>query len=146
MELQIRRMRESDADILFRLLSDPKVMRCLEPPFDRAQAEAFLRDAGLAEPPRIYAAEDGGRFLGYVIFHPYGPDSLELGWVLLPEFWGRGYASALTDLLLRRVRQAGKAAVIECVPEQAATRHLARRKGFSFLGISGGLAVYRLPR
>ena len=93
-----------------------------------------------------FNAAGGGRFLGYVIFHPYGPDSLELGWVLLPEFWGRGYASALTDLLLRRVRQAGKAAVIECVPEQAATRHLARRKGFSFLGISGGLAVYRLPR
>ena len=86
MELRIRRMRESDADALFRLLSDPEVMRCLEPPFDRAQTEAFLRDAGLAEPPRIYAAEDGGRFLGYVILHPYGPDSLELGWVLLPEY------------------------------------------------------------
>ena len=146
MELHIRRMRESDADALFRLLSDPEVMRYLEPPFDRTQAEAFLRDAGLAEPPRIYAAEDGGRFLGYVIFHPYGPDSLEIGWVLLPECWGRGYASALTDLLLRRARQAGKAAVLACVPEQAATRHLARRKGFAFLGISGGLAVYRLPR
>mgnify|MGYP003044806454 CR=1 FL=1 len=41
-------MRSDDADELYRLLSDPMVMRYLEPPYDRVQTEAFLHDAGSA--------------------------------------------------------------------------------------------------
>ena len=44
MNITIRKMQSSDADALYRLLSDPEVMRCLEPPYNKAQAEAFLRD------------------------------------------------------------------------------------------------------
>ena len=49
--ITIRNMRPGDADALYRLLSDPEVMRYLEPPYDRVQAEAFLHHAGLSEPP-----------------------------------------------------------------------------------------------
>ena len=45
MNITIRRMRPDDADALYRLLSDPAVMRYLEPPYDRAQAE--VRRAGM---------------------------------------------------------------------------------------------------
>lgn len=41
--------------------------------------------------------------------------------------------------------RAGKTAVIECVPEQTVTRHIAEKKGFAYVGRSGGLEVYRLP-
>lgn len=71
MNIIIRRMKSSDADALYRLLSDPEVMRYLEPLYDRAQTEAFLHRAGLSEPPLVYAAEGNGRFIGYVIYHPY---------------------------------------------------------------------------
>ena len=37
MDITIRKMRPGDSDALYRLLSDPAVMRYLEPPFDRAQ-------------------------------------------------------------------------------------------------------------
>lgn len=37
MNITIRRMRPDDVDALYRLLSDPAVMRYLEPPYDRAQ-------------------------------------------------------------------------------------------------------------
>lgn len=96
MNIIIRRMKSSDADALYRLLSDPEVMRYLEPLYDRAQTEAFLHRAGLSEPPLVYAAEGNGRFIGYVIYHPYDEESIEIGWVLFPAYWGRGYASALT--------------------------------------------------
>ena len=102
MNITIRRMRPDDVDALYRLLSDPAVMCYLEPPYDRAQAEVFLHTAGLAEPPLVYAAEENGAFLGYVIYHAYDAESVEIGWVLFPESWGRGYASALTDLLIGR--------------------------------------------
>ena len=141
MDITIRKMRPGDADALYRLLSDPAVMRYLEPPFDRAQTEDFLRRAGLAEPPLVYAAEENGDFIGYVIYHAYDEQSVEIGWVLLPEYWGRGYASALTG----RARQEQKSVVIECAPAQAATKRIAVKKGFRACGNCDGLAVYRLP-
>ena len=145
MVITIRRMRPDDADALFRLLSDPEVMQYLEPPFDRAQTEDFLRRAGLSEPPLVYAAEENGTFLGYVIYHAYDRESMEIGWVLLPEYWGRGYASALTDRLIDRARREQKHVVIECVPAQEATKRIAVKKGFRACGLCDGLAVYRLP-
>ena len=145
MDITIRRMQPGDADALYRLLSDPEVMRYLEPPFDRAQTEDFLRRAGLAEPPLVYAAEENGDFIGYVIYHAYDEESVEIGWVLLPDYWGRGYASALTDRLIDRARQEQKSVVIECAPAQAATKRIAIKKGFRACGICDGLAVYRLP-
>lgn len=45
--LRLRMMRREDADELYALLSDEAVMRWLEPPFNRAQAERFLEQAGL---------------------------------------------------------------------------------------------------
>ena len=98
--LTIRRLRLSDAEALYRILSDRQVMRYLEPPYDRLQTEQFLREAGLAEPPLVYGTEEDGRLLGYVIYHAYDPDSMELGWVLSPDCWGKGYASRLTDRLV----------------------------------------------
>ena len=92
----------------------------------------------------MYAVEEGGSFIGYVIYHAYDGNSMEIGWVLLPEYWGRGYASALTDRLICLARQEGKGVVIECAPEQAATVHLAVKKGFRYCGMADGLAVYRL--
>ena len=144
MNITIRRMQSSDADALYRLLSDPMVMRYLEPPYDRAQTEVFLRRAGLAEPPLVYAVQEDEHFIGYVIYHDYDKDSVEIGWVLFPEYWGRGYASELTDRLISWARKERKSIVIECVPEQVATVHLAAQKGFRMEGITDGLAVYRL--
>ena len=144
MNITIRNMRPGDADALYRLLSDPEVMRYLEPPYDRVQAEAFLHHAGLSEPPLVYAVEENGSFIGYVIYHAYDAESEEIGWVLLPEYWGRGYASALTDRLIDRARQAQKSVVLECAPAQAATRRIALKKGFRACGICDGLTVYRL--
>ena len=66
--LRLRTMRCGDLEELYALLSDAEVMRCLEPPFTREQTERFLQQAGLSDPPLIYAAENAeGEFLGYAI-------------------------------------------------------------------------------
>ena len=145
MNITIRSMQPGDADALHRLLSDPDTMRYLEPPFDRAQSDDFLRRAGVPKPPLVYAAEENGVFMGYVIYHAYDEQSVEIGWVLLPDYWGRGYASALTERLIGRARQELKSVVIECAPAQAATKRIAVKKGFRACGNCDGLAVYRLP-
>ena len=142
--LRLRTMRRGDLDELYALLSDAEVMRWLEPPFTREQTERFLEQAGLSEPPLIYAAESAaGEFLGYAIYHDYDERSRELGWVLKRSAWHKGYADEMTDLLTALAQREGKDAVIECVPEQTVSARIARRHGFSFEGRADGLDVYR---
>ena len=142
---RLRTMRRGDLEELYALLSDAEVMRWLEPPFTREQAERFLQQAGLSDPPLIYAAENAeGEFLGYAIYHDYDDHSRELGWVLKRSAWRKGYADEMTALLTALARREGKNAVIECVPEQTASAHIARRHGFSYEGRADSCDVYRL--
>ena len=143
--LRLRTMRCGDLEELYALLSDAEVMRWLEPPFTREQAEQFLQQAGLSDPPLIYAAENAeGEFLGYAIYHDYDDHSRELGWVLRQSAWRKGYAGEMTALLTVLARREGKDAVIECTPEQTVSAHIARRHGFSYEGRTDGCDSYRL--
>ena len=142
----IRRMKKSDLMPLFRLLSDEKVMEHIEPVFDLEKTRAFLESAGLGEEPLIWAVEDDGAFIGYVIFHDYDETSREIGWVLLPEYWGRGFAGELTKELMQRAFSEGKGAVIECAPAQEVTKHIALKLGFKPAGQRDGCEVFRAEK
>ncbi len=144
--LRIRKMTEEDLEDLHALLSDQEVMKYLEAPYTREKTEAFLKKAGLQDLPLVYAAEEDSRFIGYVIFHGYDEESMEIGWVLRKDYWGRGIASSLTEMLLEKAFVMGKDAVIECHPGQQATKHLALKLGFSPDGLRDSLEVYRLRR
>ena len=144
MNLTIRKMSQQDLEPLHTLLSNPEVMKFLEPPFTRKQTRRFLQ-AGLSDDPPVFTAEIDGTFIGYVIYHPFEEDTMELGWVLLPEYWGKGYASALTLHLMEMAADEGKKPVIECDPEQEVTKHIALKYGFVRTEDRDGLEVYRLP-
>lgn len=146
MNLKIRKMEEHDLAPLYELLSDEQVMKYLEPPYSKEQTARFLERAGLSEPPLIYAVEQDGLFIGYVIFHDYDETGMEIGWVLHPRCWGNGVASALTGQLIERSRELNKQPVIECVPGQETTRHIAMKFGFDHEGRKDGLDVFRLKR
>lgn len=136
-----------DLTALHALLSNPDVMKYLEPPYTLAQTEAFLHSAGLGDSPLIHAvySRGSGNFLGYLIFHPFDEASWELGWVLDPYYWGLGIARELTRgaIAYARNHQIPKI-VIECVPEQASSAAIARLFGFTFQGIREGCEVYTL--
>lgn len=142
--MKIRRFEERDFLSLYRLLSDENVMRYLEEPFNEERTLSFLKENGSNEDPRIYAVDEDDEFIGYVIFHEYDESSYEIGWVLSPECWGKGYASKLTEILIEKGKQMEKDLVIECVPEQIATKKIAEKYGFVYMGIDDGLEVYRL--
>ena len=140
----LRPFAKDDLEALHELLSDPEVMKYLEPPFTHEQTEHFLEAQGLVVPPRILAAEDKNhRFIGYVIYHDYDDMSKEIGWVLKKEIWGQGMAGVLTEQLVAMAAAEGKEAVIECVPEQRATQAIAGKYGFRKVGERDGLEVYR---
>ena len=143
---EIRKLCTDDADDLAQLLSDPLVMKYLEPPFTKGKAESFLIHEGLCETPRIYAAVIGDTFLGYVIYHAYDSGSMEIGWVLKKEYWHKGYASSLCEQLIQNAFHEKKDAVIECTKDHAVTIHIAQKYHFQYQGESGQLLTWRLPR
>ena len=98
--LRLRTWREDDLEALHRLNCDERVYRYLHGPSTRDESEAQLerylrhwRDHGFG----LWAIEVKGR-TGLVgraglSFHRLWPADPELGWMLDPEVWGRGYAT-----------------------------------------------------
>ena len=110
--LIIRQFTEDDAGRLFRLNSDPEVMRYLgrPPSFEVLRDQIIPFHLGVYERfDRLgtWAAEraGSGEFLGWFHFRP-GPDgditNIDLGYRLRRPAWGRGYATegslALIDM------------------------------------------------
>ena len=143
MNLVIRKMRNEDLDDLYALLSDEEVMRYIEPLYTKKKCEQFLLNFGLSKQPLVFAVEDDGQFIGYVIDHAYDEESVEIGWVLKKACWGKGYAERLTDILIEKALHAGKEVVMECAEEQVVTRHIAERFGLTFYAKENGCLVYR---
>ena len=140
----IRNFNENDLMDLYELLSDDDVMYYLEEPFSLAKTKDFLKNAGLCEHPLIYAVQNEKRsFIGYVIYHEYDDQSMEIGWVLKKEYWGKGIASSLTRKLIAMAALEGKDVIIECVPQQIVTKHIAEKNGFKYIGRSKGCDIYR---
>lgn len=145
--LTVRPFRETDVDALFPILSDPAVMQFIEPPFTQEQTADFLRQAGLCDPPLVYAVirKADNVLLGHLIWHPYDGDSYELGWVLGRDFWGQGYGDELTAAAITLARKRDiPTLMIECHPAQAITRHMAEKHGFVPYGCDHDLLRYRL--
>ncbi len=142
--IMVRQFKLSDLDELYKVLSDPEVMQYIEPPYSLEQTRSFLIDVGVCDTPLIFAAEKDGQFIGYVIFHEYDADSYELGWVLAKKYWGKGYASIITKNMIAKAAEMKKDLVIECVPEQEKTKHLALSNGFTYTGNFDNLDVFRL--
>ena len=143
--LSIRPFTMEDTDALFAILSDPEVMRFIEPPYTRSQTAAFITDQLRAEIPMVYALtkNETGQLLGHVIWHPYDHEAYELGWILGREHWGKGYATEITEALVGIAWSELKDVVIQCTPEQTTTADIALKNGFFFLGVENGLNVYR---
>lgn len=117
--LSVRKILPGDIEDLYRLLSDERVMEYLEPLYSREAAEAFLEKAGLSDPPLIYAVCDRyGRFIGYVIFHRYDKHGAEIGWVLSPAEWHKGYASELTARFCKRQKANTNTPLLNAAPNR----------------------------
>lgn len=107
--LLLRRFQPADLDCLDRLNSNPLVMRYMGGPAPRADTEAMLSGRILAYYDQcpglgVWATVecDSGACIGFhLINHIRGEAAVQVGYRLFPEFWGRGYATEMTRVLLR---------------------------------------------
>lgn len=143
----IRNFRQEDGKDLYEVLSDAEVMKYIEPVFDMEKTTDFIKNAGLCEPPLVYAVEilETERVIGHLIFHSYEKSDYEIGWVINRNYWGMGIADELTKAIVEYSKEADiESLVIECDENQAASKNIALKNGFVYQGKTDNLEVYRL--
>ena len=143
----IRNFRQEDEKDLYEVLSDAEVMKYIEPVFDMEKTTYFIKNAGLCEPPLVYAVEilETERVIGHLIFHSYEKSDYEIGWVINRNYWGMGIADELTKAIVEYSKEADiESLVIECDENQAASKNIALKNGFVYQGKTDNLEVYRL--
>ncbi len=142
--LVVRRYTPDDAGKFFLLNSNEAVQRFIRPVKNRVQSDDFL-----AENMRYYQAfpaygrwatfeKMGGAFAGSFAIIPVEKTSrMQLGYALMPAFWGKGYATELTKAgLLYTFTQTPLRTIYAYTDlENIASQQVLLKAGFLQLGI-----------
>ena len=133
----VRKFQLSDTDDLYKVLSNPEVMKFIEPPFTYTKTKNFIIQYGLCEKPLVWALElkESGSVIGHVIFHQYDTGKYEIGWIISDRLWGGGIASEVTKQLIKFAQQNSdiSSLVLECDPNHEVTKHIAIKYGFKLI-------------
>lgn len=133
--LFLRRARAEDAAAMHRIMSNPQAMRFWStlPHTDIAQTVDWL--ASMIEAP-AGESDDFIVTLDGAVIGKLGAWRLpEIGYLLDPAAWGRGYASeALTAFIDHRRRRGSTELTADTDPRNGASRHLLRKCGFKETG------------
>lgn len=142
--VRLRAVRDEDADAVFEVFSDPLAMRWWSRPPMQSGDEAVayigsMRSGFAARNVCSWATTDAGdRLIGTTTLHSLEPRHLraEVGYILHPAHWGKGYAHealglaldwGFTTLGLNRV-------VADIAPGNDASVRLIERLGFQYEG------------
>jgi ribosomal-protein-alanine N-acetyltransferase len=139
--LVLRELRESDAPAIFRLRSDPRVMRFIPKPLSTESAEAvqmvreFHQAAGKGDAVMWAITVKGtDALVGYIGYWRIiaAHHRAEIGYALLPDLWGQGLiGEALEAALDHGFRVMGLHSVeANVTPGNTASIHVLERSGF----------------
>ncbi len=141
--LRVRRFTVHDADVFFRFNSHPDVMRYIRPVKTREECDAFLlENLDFYQPTSCL-----GRFLvadkrtedyigSFSLLYLSGGDDIHIGYGLMPEHWGKGYASELlkegVDFFFNSTKRLILFAITE--PSNIASQKVLEKAGFFLKG------------
>ena len=110
--VRLRQFTLGDVENLFQLDADPEVWKYLRgtpPPREEILNQGLpklIKQYQECHPFGLWAAEkkDSGAFMGWFHFRPYHelPEDIELGYRLRKEFWGKGYATEMSQALVNQ--------------------------------------------
>jgi RimJ/RimL family protein N-acetyltransferase len=140
--LRVRTLNANDHHDFFLLQGDPEVMRFIRPVKTREESDAALNEMLAAGEP-----EEGGRwmveekttgeFVGTlaIIPLPYDATKIQLGYALLPNQWGKGYATELARAGLQYFWEHSRRDEIFAVTEtpNVASQQVLLKAGFHLL-------------
>ena len=143
--LILRPFKDGDVDDYFGVLDSPEVRRWLHIPESLDRSDAWQQMAWFVGQWELrgtghWALEEkkSGQFVGRAGLHrPERHDwpGVEVGWLLHPDYWGRGYATEAGAVAVRygfEDLQVDK--LFSCIlPENHRSQAVAKRLGFEFL-------------
>ena len=109
--LIVRHYEENDQDNFFLINGDEDVMRYIRPVKTKEETDRFFEETltGYKEKPNVgrWAVNEkiSGNFIGSfaIISIPQKTELIQLGYALLKDHWGKGFATELTVAGLRHV-------------------------------------------
>ncbi len=148
---------DKHADEIFKMESDPVVMRFYTRPKAEKREDAFItinRYKGIAEKQKgqgafAFFSKDTNEFIGLGIIVQLEMPQVEIGYRLPQKYWGQGYATEISkamrdygfdDLKLDEVYGSTH-------PENFASQAVLQKTGLTFIGDGpyyGGCKIYKL--
>jgi len=141
----LRDVSPQDVEAYLRMRCDPVMMADLGGPLPRAgMADKVRRDAEEAAADRAWLKmivpdpAEPGVVAGTVTLWTHGTDAgefSEIGWMVLPEFQGRGLGKRAVRALLEQARDQDRWGLVHAFPAtaNAASNGICRSVGFRFL-------------
>lgn len=143
--MELRDISMDDLPLYERVLTDPRMMAHLGGPLPTEGLEEKLR--GIVEQVRdgdtwfsvIVADGEERADAGWVCIwthDEHGEPINEMGWMVAPEFQGRGLANRAVQAMLDRARSEDRWGVVHAFPgaDNAPSNAICRRAGFSLIG------------
>jgi RimJ/RimL family protein N-acetyltransferase len=139
--MQLRPVTLDDVALYERLRCDPEMMAELGGTLPREGIPAKVAsDAADMEADRawIFVAEDDDRAVGHVCIWDHDEEGEvinEIGWMVLPEFQGRGLGREATRAILEKARTEGRWDVVHAFPgvTNAPSNGICRTLGFELV-------------
>jgi RimJ/RimL family protein N-acetyltransferase len=106
-DIRIEPWTTQDRPLLDRLLGDPSMTTHIGGPESPDKLASRQKRYEQSDSKQYRIVDSGGAPVGYVGYWPrswQGEEVWEVGWAVLPEFQGRGYATAAMRLLLEVIR------------------------------------------
>lgn len=139
--LRVRQYASTDADLFFSLNGDDEIMRYIRPAKSRIDSDHFFREVlkSYKDFPLFgrWAVEElnTGRFVGsFAIIPVIGMKEMQLGYSLLKQDWGRGFATELTKGGIEYFFRATDSEHLYGITEapNIASQHVLLKAGFRF--------------
>jgi RimJ/RimL family protein N-acetyltransferase len=144
--LRLRRLVDHDSSFILRLLNEPSWLKYIGDRGVRTldHARDYIRNG----PQRMYASSGFGLFVIEPIKEPFMPMGLcgllrrsnlpdvDIGFALLPEYWGQGFALEAAEATLRYAREVHALDRIAAItlPGNASSRRLLEKLGLKCEG------------
>lgn len=152
--VHLRDVTLDDLDIYLRMRCDPVMMAELGGPLPREGVpDKLRRDVEAVERDEYWISiveSDEGEPMGSVVVwqhDDHGEEEAEIGWMVVPEFQGRGIGKAATAALIERARADGRWGDIHAYPgvTNAPSNGICRSLGFELVGTMDVLAFDDRP-
>lgn len=141
--LRFSHWREADLPLARTLWGNPEVSRYICAARIFAEDEITSRLAQEMDNLRCFHVQyyplferTSGAFVGCCGLRPHGEGGYELGFHLLPDFWGKGYATEAAKAVIDYAFQTlgAKSLFAGHNPKNAASGHVLQKLGFQYIG------------